>query len=513
MSGDEDSFHIEDGFDLFLKDKGKKSLVFAEGLLWNRHIPEIFEIEKKLGVPVKIYYLANDMRGNDNDIFQRGILKNYRGVNLLRDVRAMYSSEAAIMLPPKISKGVMAEILESWNKQFFLINESAESVGLLTYKGARVGIGILSSYYTYLRDLNFDPREYIDIIRNDFINSSVIYERAKLVIAENQDSFFCLFNGRLKYCRPIVDAVTEQKKVLLYHERGGGIDKYHFSSYSPHDFSETKKTINKIYEKINSIKHNGHDFFARRRGGDGISWTSFTEQQKRMAETPWRVFNSPICAYFSSSDDEFLAIPGFRASEAFSSQLEGVKNLIAAASRVGCSLVIRMHPNQKDVDRKTLEAWLSLRSSNVIVIPPESTISSYQLLDEADCLAVFLSTMGAEGLYAGKRVLFLGNALICGVGNVKSVQTAADIESFLRRHDYDELTKQSNVNAALAYGHYVLNVGTRYAKYTPEGYFNGSVDGKPIGMPPRSHFTNWIVKVRRLLNKSSLISSPRQGFP
>lgn len=486
---------ITDAFDKIAELQPGK-IVFLEGLLWDRHIPEIFEIIDRTGIPADVYYVANNVTNNDRDIFKRVNLRKYDGTAYLREISTFYNSCATIKETPKLSRRVKKNIIAEWNIQRSKLTADPESLKLLTYKSCNVGHGILSSYYTYDRDLTFDPRKCAAKIKQDFINACGIYEVSVGIIQRYSDAVFCTFNGRLKYCRPIVDAVISCKNQLFFHERGSTKEKYHFSCHSPHDQESIRKKLAEIYQQHPGEYSSGADFFRRRRAGDGISWPSFTVNQKTSSEAPWRSLARPLCAYFSSSDDEFLSVPGFLSSEVFSNQIDAVEALLNGMQRIGGSVVVRMHPNQENIDPQTMQRWRALASKGAVVIPPASEMSSYELLEESDFVCVYISTMGTEALYWRKPVLFLGNATICGVGEVKAVTSRRELERRIRERTWGYDTHQAR-NLALVFGYYNLNFGTTYQRYRPIDYFSGEIGGYRVELPDEHRLFTVCRRIKR----------------
>src|SRR5690606_4334584 len=115
---------------------------------------------------------------------------------------------------------------------------------------------------------------------------------------------------------------------------------------------------------------------------------------------------------FNSSDDEFAALGDEFKNDFFVNQNEGLDFLadIVGKTMPGYNLVIRMHPNLKDVHFEYVENIKKLHLSypNVIVVEPESKVDSYSLMEKADKVISFGSTTGLEASYWGIPVILLG---------------------------------------------------------------------------------------------------------
>ena len=118
---------IRDGFSDIVTINPEK-IIFVEGLLWDRHIAEIFEISKELNIETEIYYPANDLHGNDNDIFHNRKFKKYDGERLLQHVADIYGSHAKIKESPAIPKETVRKIKSCWDEQKHLIDKNPASL-------------------------------------------------------------------------------------------------------------------------------------------------------------------------------------------------------------------------------------------------------------------------------------------------------------------------------------------------------------------------------------------------
>ncbi len=100
-------------------------------------------------------------------------------------------------------------------------------------------------------------------------------------------------------------------------------------------------------------------------------------------------------------------------------------HLVAYASqRPNVDIVIRIHPAEtriaRFVPREMMGRYLAEHHptlpSNLKIIPPESTLSSYTLLEMSDIIAVYSSTTGLEAAVGGKPVVVAGDVHYRGKG-------------------------------------------------------------------------------------------------
>ncbi len=124
-------------------------------------------------------------------------------------------------------------------------------------------------------------------------------------------------------------------------------------------------------------------------------------------------------------------------------------------------LVIRIHPAEVRLPRQeTRERVLDrLRTTfptlpaNVVVVPPESSISSYILLDLSRVVTVYTSTMGLEAALRGLPVLVAGETHYRGKGFTGDVTTRAGYAAALQAENTQVPLSAEQLMLARRYAH------------------------------------------------------------
>ena len=114
---------------------------------------------------------------------------------------------------------------------------------------------------------------------------------------------------------------------------------------------------------------------------------------------------------FNSSEDEFASIgKDFDDYQLFKNQTAGIQFLLKNLPADKYQIYVRIHPNLTRVKYDYVMELFELpkKYENVTLIPPDSKVSTYALMDAADKVVVFGSTMGAEASYSGKPVILVG---------------------------------------------------------------------------------------------------------
>jgi len=178
---------------------------------------------------------------------------------------------------------------------------------------------------------------------------------------------------------------------------------------SVHDIDFKQEELRRFLLQPDLDRQSGIDFFESRRKGVETNDKSFTTHQKqgKLQRT-----NRPVLAIFTSSADE-LKISGAqwftRASQ------NPVEFIVELAERIGreFDVVVRMHPNQAGDKTGAASAMIETLSAipYIQLIPPTSSVSTYELLDLACAVLTFGSTVGLEATYWGKPSILVGRAL------------------------------------------------------------------------------------------------------
>lgn len=123
-------------------------------------------------------------------------------------------------------------------------------------------------------------------------------------------------------------------------------------------------------------------------------------------------------------------------------------------------LLIRIHPAEvtpphlesSDKVGDTICRHFPQLPSNIKILPPTSTISSYPLTEISDLVLVYSSTAGLEGAIMGKPVLVAGKTHYRGQGFTNDITRTEEYLSLLEKHQ--QQTNGDIVNAARKYAYF-----------------------------------------------------------
>jgi hypothetical protein len=372
-----------------------------------------------------------------------------------------------------------SEIAE-WSQHF---SGDLEDLKQYSYHGAALGAGAASSLISYTGNSRYEPHEDLERVRKCLAAALLVYFRAKRVISAYRPDVVITFNGRFATSKPIVTAAEQAGVVVLRHERGCTYSHYEIFSDAIHNFRYIRRRIEQSWDAADPQQREllGHQFFRRRRSGDGIGWHSFTADQEK-GMVPDRSLDKRRLVYFSSSDDEFAAVADAYEPGPWPDQLSAVQDLIAAYSVYkDLELVIRVHPHLVKKSVAERERWAQLRQTGVRVIAPHENVDSYALIDSADLVASYGSTIGMEAAYWGKPSILLGPCAYRGSGAVLEPTDKKQIEVLLNPQRPITAPHQER---CLPYGHYFVTYGRKFRYYVPESLSEGYLLGQRLGWDP-----------------------------
>ena len=378
------------------------------------------------------------------------------------------------------------------------------------YKDYEVGEAAVSSYISKSRDKNL-----IDI-KNSFANDLakndvILFSALERLFKEKSFAKVYNWNGRNSYQRAVLN-ISRKNKVDCYNleiaRPGGYLDT--FKNVLPHNIDAKVKLIENSWS---STEHDlsekikiGSSFFKKKVQGVKTNDKVYTSEQKK-DELPANIdYSRKTFVIFTSSDDEFASVGKDFENPFFKDQNEGisfVSNLFADKFKKW-NLIIRMHPNLKGVQYDYVRELRDMDqiADNVTVIPPESPVDSYALLNSADRIIVFGSTIGLEANYWGKPVILLGKCFWFYQDIAYVPKNRNEIEYLLQK----DLKSKSN-NDAIKFGYYFLKGGEQ-AQYFQNDVVAGATfkDQKLFSVSRKEQiFVKLIQKANDYLNLRLLV--------
>lgn len=297
--------------------------------------------------------------------------------------------------------------------------DTIESLKKIEYRGVKIGYAVLSSYLTMSRNLNpLIDKDFVQYVNIQLALTSDYTDIANAIIEDTTPDIVAAYNARFVYARPIIDtAVRLGIKHLCYETAYNLENKQVKITYdiTPHSVEGNTEIVNRLWESKKfpleqKIKIAEQFFYKRRHSIKAGDKLYVKDQVLGMLPEHFDESKHNILI-LNSSEDEFAAIGDeFRDKSLFANQLEGIRYIAEHyKDRKDFHFYLKIHPNLKDIPYRYHTDLLKIFNNydNFTVIPGNSPISTYSLIDHSNKVIVFNSTTGPEAAYWGKPVILL----------------------------------------------------------------------------------------------------------
>ncbi len=347
------------------------------------------------------------------------------------------------------------------------------------YESFDIGMGVFSSLVSIYRDPKPVLSDYKSLVRNQWKSAMYVYEVVKKMIEEFNIDLVYVFNARFATLRACLRACEQKQVFCRVLEEGRDRNSYSiFPNIMPHSIDHYTKIINEIWEEGDNKKEEvAHLYFDNRSNSNNDRVGMFTKsQQKGKFPESWDENNINI-VFFTSSEDEFVAIGRDWENALYKNQYETIMAISKSLNHLPMyKIYIRMHPNLKGIFNSSITDIISIQESNVEVILPESTISSYTLLFSCNIVVSAGSTMGLEAAVYDKPSILTANSLYMNLGCTYNPKSHDELIEIIKSKP-----EPKPAIGALKYGYMLTQFGKTYKYYKRIDTFQGLINGKRYG--------------------------------
>ncbi len=356
-----------------------------------------------------------------------------------------------------------------------------------------IGMAVTSTLISMVREPYPDVQYYKQFINKNLPMSLAVYNAMEYYLKEIKPDIFYLFNGRYAALRPALRAAQKLGVKTYVHERAGVLNRYSLTEDTyPHDLEYQKSQIEQCWNDERPIAEKeelARQWFEERRGGKDQSWHSYTKSQiKGNLPEDFDPTKRNI-AIFISSQDEFESVAGWE-NPIYRDQIDAINSIINGNIDENIRFHLRIHPNLKGLKNTQTRELSKLEASNLTVIPAESSIDSYELMDACEKIITFGSTMGIESVFWGKTSILVGRSLYENVGGCYIPKTHDELIYMLNSN----LTAKPNTGA-LKYSYKQAIHGHPYVYYSPESVRGGKFMGEYLTNPIITQMKSKILSV------------------
>ena len=368
--------------------------------------------------------------------------------------------------------------------------------------------GVISMTRTPFPNWNLHRSELLPQFKDNLIT----YRRIVKILQKQKFDKVFVYNGRLSYTRAVFDACMNCKVPINVFEFG--CDLNHFQIYEnhlPHDVRYNQYLFKELWEQaVREDRQKAVDtacsFFTKRRNKtrDGVLLFTRNQQDKRLPEDFDESFNNIVV--YCSSEDEFVAVTDEWKHLWFSDQLDAISQLIKSleteASAFKIKVYIRLHPNMLHQNKAYAQKYYNLENSFTEVIPSESPVDSYYLLEKASKVVVFGSTVGVEAAFWKNPAILADAAFYRGMNIALETSNLQELKAAVLSAD----KFIPDVEMVYAYGYYNEVFGYPFQYVTHNG--RDDVHFKNVLIMNRSRFFmsalwdwKWVWRIMDILRR------------
>jgi len=392
----------------------------------------------------------------------------------------------------KRDKGLSLINLPELNRHELALNEFIRDLYLPDFSSMQelkdfeidnVDIGMMaaSTLISMVRESHPDLSDFNNFIHENISMSIAIYDAIKHHLKEIDPDVFYLFNGRFAALRPALRAAQDLGVKTFVHERAGVLQRYTLVEDTyPHDIEYQKAQIEKQWndERPRTEKEEiACKWFKNGRGGKDQGWYSYTKSQMKGNLPDDFDQSKRNIAIYVSSEDEFESIEGWE-NPIYDNQIYAINAIINADIDKNIRFYVRIHPNLKGLNNTQTRELSELKGTNLTVIPAESKIDSYELMDACEKVITFGSTIGIESVFWEKTSILVARSLYEDLEGCYVPTNHDELIDLINRH----LEPLPNLGA-LEYGYWLSETGIPYIYYNPESIRGGKFKGVYLGNP------------------------------
>jgi hypothetical protein len=347
---------------------------------------------------------------------------------------------------------------------------SLDDLKAFSIDGVNHGMEAASSVVTFLKDPKPDMRAHRDFVQRTLFTSVALYRATLDLIDRIKPDIGYLLNGRYASQRPVLRALERRGIRLATLEVGHSRQNYTLiEGVLYHDLENKKRLIEAFWEDP-VVPHKekerlAHQFFRDRRYGSADEYMEarFVRNQRRGVLPAGFDPAKRNIAIFNSSEDEFAAVENYE-NPVYKDQIAGLRQLVCSPNiDPDIRFYLRVHPRLGTLSNFQTRAIEELRSDNLVVVGANDEIDTYALMEAAEKVVTFGSTMGIESAYAGKPSIFIGREAYEDLGACYAPSTHEEVVALINNPQLPALPQLG----ALKHGYYMMALDRPYQYFDP----------------------------------------------
>lgn len=336
---------------------------------------------------------------------------------------------------------------------------------------------------------------------NMLLSAKHLYNYFKNEIKVNKYDFVFMFNGRFGDVKPVLEAARDSEIGYGLTEVKKSLHEVVFINELIHSIDGNARRAIKCYEDDKELAvKNAEIFYGKKAKNEDTGDPVYTKnQQSGMLPEAIIDTDKKIVAIYPTTDDEYKFIgkewDGFVPED----QVEEIEKLAKVLDENKYILVVKMHPNQAHTAENVLDRYLNLKNKykHIIVEDPMSKKDTYALMEKADFIVNFASTIGVEACYARKIVLAIGDTTFSKMDIAYSTTSGTEVGNLILG---GKLVPKP-IEGAIIWGNYLATYADTLPSYRRISNGDYTVDGRRVGHSKFLRFLQLPAKLRLEMNK------------
>jgi len=306
-----------------------------------------------------------------------------------------------------------AEIIKSLPLSSNLANDfdppdSLKELVELNPRGTAMGVYLASSLITISQNSQVVPSEHGSLMKELVRKFDTTYSFAADAIARIRPDVVALYNGRFADSGGLVAAAERFRVEVFFHElEGYSGERYFFEPWRPHHWRKKAEVARIMWEELDFTAQQqaivaGKKLLADSRAAGGFINSFHRQSADRTLLKSAKA--KKLLVYYSTSSDEIASVPDVTERSVYADQRVAILDLAERCRELGIDFLVRVHPNTAKKSKADRDLW-DVDLGGLIgmehVIRSTDTLNSYDLLNRADVVATWWSSMGLEAVGHG----------------------------------------------------------------------------------------------------------------
>ena len=365
----------------------------------------------------------------------------------------------------------------------FPVFDNIDSLKQYEIEGQNAGLSVVTSIMSMTRDFQFNPLKHTKTIHGFLKTQYITIKNLEKVYEEFPFEELHTFNGRFALSYAAVQFAIKKGIDFYLYEGSGKPTKYlKVKNQLVHNMDAIRDQINSEWAKSDPENRDeiARRWFAQRRAGKNAF--SFTLDQKAKLLPKDYDETKENIVMFNSSIDEYYAFDDF-ANPIEKNENNIIKAILERYKDDNTKhFYLRIHPNLTEAKRKKALQIIQINElkkkgyKNFTVIEPDDKIDSYSMIDIADKVITFISTMGVESTFWGKPSILAGKSFCDHLGCVYQVKTYDELFKMIDDKDLKPIEQSKTY----PYGYGMAMHGVEYKTYIPYRHNDGEFLGHSV---------------------------------